>query len=228
MHRFPDHLGDLLGGGAVGPPLRIGEGRHGPGDGLHVGRVRREHEGAGGEVGADAPGRHGLHPDAEGLHFEGQALAPALQAPLGGVVDGIEREGDQTADGGGGEDHALSLGAQGRKEGLGHPHHPEQVGVQLPDQLVVRRPLEGPRQPVSRIVEQHVHRAPGQRRRGRGLDLRRVGHVQGQEGDPLDGRQLRFLVRVAHGGDDVPAPGGEQQGRGPAKPRGRAGDEDGL
>ena len=116
-----------------------------------------------------------------------------FEAPLRGVVDRIERQGHQPADGRRRDDRAGSLLAEVRQERLGRPDHPEKVGVDLARELIVGDALERAREAVAGVVEEHVDATEGDRLlRCRG-DLRPVGDIELQHGDARRACELDVL-----------------------------------
>ncbi len=132
-----DDLGDLLGARTLLGTFRIHEHGHDLVHHFFVSRVGHEVQRAPREVGGDASGRDRLDPDVELLELKRHALAPAFERPFGGVVDGVEGEGDQPANRRGGDDEPVFLFPEVGEKGLRGAEHAEQVGVDLASDLLV-------------------------------------------------------------------------------------------
>jgi hypothetical protein len=110
-----------------------------------------------------------------------------------------------------------------RQDRAGHVHGSEDVHLELLQHLLPRRALEDAGEAEAGVVDQHVEPAEARDACSDGLgDAASILDVE--PGDEAAGK----ILGSAHGGDDVPAIPGEEQGGVAAEAFGAAGDEDGL
>jgi hypothetical protein len=126
-------------------------------------------------------------------------LGDALERGLGSGVGALARpERRDAVERGDLHDVPAAPAAEMGQHGAGHVQGAEQVGLELPSQVLVGQLLEGAEEPVPRVVDHHVDAPEGVERPGDGVvGLVRVGDVEAHR----DG-----LVRV--GGLEVRDPRG--------------------
>ena len=146
-------LGDMFGRRMTSAARRIHEGSQHL---LHqrvVGWVLGEHQRAAREVRLDPARRHGLHADAELAQLEREALAPALERPLGGVINRLKGKATRPP-----IDVVVMIVPEPRSRNEGKnartsAQHAQQVRVDLSHKLLVGRRFERARQAVAGVVE---------------------------------------------------------------------------
>ena len=148
--------------------------------------------------------------DAERLDLEAQRLHPPLDAELGGGVGGAEGLAGDAGGRADRDDRARTLPAHHGQHRACHVHRPDQIGGQLPLDLLGRQLLEEAGIEVAGVVDEHVDAAEAlERRPHRRLRGREARDVE------LDDQQVVRLAErrtdrlgVAAGRDDGMA-GGE-------------------
>jgi hypothetical protein len=185
VQRGQHRLGRLVRVAGLGPVHRREPSAGSGGGAVVVGDDGARAQGRAEESGAEHPGLHDQHPDAQRPRLDGECLAGLLQGALGGAVragTGQRHEPHHAADL---DDGTAAAGPHVRQDQAGQPHGPEEQDVELVAELLLGGLLDGADDPVAGVVDQHVD-APigGQGRLDGSLALARVAHVQRNRGDP--------------------------------------------
>lgn len=161
--------------------------------------------------------------DAEGVEFVGEGFGVAFEGELGGGVEAMARDADESGEGGDVDDSALAPGAEVGQEGLGESDGAEEVGFEEVVDLVDGGFFSGAVEDGAGVVDEDIDVAcaveDGFDAGGDGV----VGaDVEGEHGDVAEGRGVGF----SGGAEDLVAVVGEELGGLEAKACGGAGDED--
>jgi len=165
------------------------------------------------------------HLDAESLNLEAHRVRDRLHRVFRGVIGAAAGKGQLSAHRADIDDAAPACPAHAGKDELAHPNQAEDVGLELPADVVKGNRLDRPGLGVSGVVDQHADRPFGLLHSGdgRGHGLL-IGDVQGEGSAPFLGEVLQGLGS-ARGGVDGVAVRDEVGGRRRADPARAAGDE---
>src|SRR5260221_8258173 len=176
-----------------------------------VGIVRENGLGGSREVRAEAPGLDDRDFDPERPDLFGEHLREALDTPLGRRVRAATDRADASSHGRELEDSARSLASHHRDGRLGQVHDAKEIGLKLGAEVLNGRVLDRGKVPIAGVVDQHMEVAEhvngqldGRNRRTLIGDIQRDGaHVVA-----VTLNQIRELLRMAGGGDQL-VTGGE-------------------